>query len=147
MQENEQQTNLPTEENLTQGQTGEQQTQPTTGKMFTQDEVNAIVQNRLSKQKDKAENTSISQDKETELTARENKLGCREYISLNNYPTQLLEIFDTSNAEQFKDISQKLLMAFPKLLETNTKPSTTGVMSRGNGGKIDKIANAFKPKI
>lgn len=145
MQDNEQQTSLETGETSVSSSTQEQKP---SGKTFTQDEVNAIVRDRLSRQKSVDDKPKPS-EKELELSARENKLECREFISKSNYPVQLLDVLDTTNFEQFQEMTKKLFNAFPQLLETTTaKPATTGVQSNGYSiKKAEKIANAFKPQL
>ena len=84
------------------------------GKTFTQEEVNNIVRERLARERAKAESSQPDQ-REQDLTARENALSCREYIAEKKYPKELLELFPTDNAEQFKASVDKLLKIFPQL--------------------------------
>lgn len=83
---------------------------------FTQEEVNRIVQDRLAKERSKTERTQQEQDNKAqeELTARESRLACREFLFDNNFPRELLECIDTSNLEEFKTKAEKLYNAMNK---------------------------------
>ena len=79
-------------------------------KMFTQEQVNEIVKKRLAKVKQQ-EGTEPPEDctaKVAELTAKENRLNCREYLLQKNYPKELLETLDTSDVEKFKEKADML---------------------------------------
>ncbi|MGP1599120.1 hypothetical protein [Peptoanaerobacter stomatis] len=94
-------------------------------KLFTQDEVNHIVKERLKRVKDASisdEDKKILDDLkgfESELKVKEIKLQCREYLADNGYSNDLLKIIDTNNFEEFKnkiealkniDLGQKKVM-------------------------------------
>ena len=88
------------------------------GKLFTQEEVNTIVRDRLARER--AKNTPPEPTEEEkrlkDLTDRENRISCREYVLEHGIPAQLLEVLDTSNHEEFKkkaDIVSGLLKAKP----------------------------------
>ena len=51
----------------------------TGGKLFTQQQVNEIVRERLARERAKAEPTAID-ERETALKAREARLDCRDYL-------------------------------------------------------------------
>ena len=78
-----------------------------TEKTFTQEEVNNIVQERLARERAKNEPTP-AELREKELTARENKMSCKEYIAEQKYPSELLDLFDTTDTEQFKGNVEKM---------------------------------------
>ena len=119
------------------------------GRTFTQDEVNAIIRDRLARERAKAE--VPADGREQALAAREAKLDCREYISEKGYPAALLDIFDTSNAEGFRHSIEKLVKAFPAII--GKSPAYTGMGSLGNfpqrheSREKDPVADAFKPHI
>ena len=122
------------------------------GKTFTQEEVNNIVRERLARERAKAEPSQPDQ-REQDLTARENALVCREYIAEKKYPKELLEFFPTDNAEQFKASVEKLLKTFPSLrpgaprIVAPTGMRVCSAGEHGTGGVSDwSIADAFKPK-
>lgn len=116
------------------------------GKTFTQDEVNRIVSDRLARERTKAEPTP-EEAKAQELTARENKLTCREYLTEKGYRAELLDILDASDAEHFKQAVDKLVALCPEL-DTARAGNVPRVVSRTSGGGMDdRIASAFKPKF
>ena len=67
--------------------------------LFTQEQVNEIIRKRLSKQK--AETRDFT-EREASLSAREKRMDCREYLTDQGYPVELLEIIDTSDVDEFK---------------------------------------------
>lgn len=92
-------------------------------KLFTQEEVNDIVKDRLARER--AKNTPqepTEEEKRTQdLNARENRIACREYIMDQCLPTQLLDVLNTSNHEDFKnkaDIVSGLLAAAKPAVKT-----------------------------
>ena len=122
--------------------TGEQ---AASGKTFTQDEVNRIVSDRLSRERAKFEQPPRN-DRERELDARESALQCRELISGDNkYPKEFLEVLDTSDFEKFKKNADKLLTAFPGLSPSapHFVPQFAGHTPGISRGSDDKIAQAF----
>lgn len=75
------------------------------GRTFTQEEVDRIVRDRLAK--DRAKRTAPAEPTEAEkkeaaLTARENRLNCREHLMDSGLPSSLLDAFDTSDIVKFK---------------------------------------------
>jgi hypothetical protein len=120
--------------------------QTTPGRTFTQDQVNAIVSERLAQERRKAEPTP-EDIREKDLTARENRMACMEFVGEHKYPATLLDVFDTGDADKFKASVDALYKAFPQLSD---EPGKTPVMfTKGLGGKAasgkDLIAEAFKP--
>lgn len=80
------------------------------GRMFTQEEVNHIIKERLERERAKAAEPSPEmRQRLADLEARENKLACREYLEENGMVPELMELFDTSNAEEFKGKVDKLM--------------------------------------
>jgi len=92
------------------------------GKTFTQEEVNAIIRDRLARERAKTDQPDKS--KEQEISAREAKLDCREYIDNKGYPKELLNLFDTSNIETFKGSVENLIKAFPSIVGTKATGGT-----------------------
>lgn len=79
------------------------------GKVFTQDDVNRIVQERLAKEKGKASNNedferkAAELDKRTsELDARENRLNAVSALRDAGYPDELADVIKCSNADELK---------------------------------------------
>ncbi len=77
------------------------------GRMFTQDEVNRIISERLARERAKSE-PSPTDEREQALKVREAKMDCREYVAETGFPAELLEIFDTSDFEAFKATVERL---------------------------------------
>lgn len=141
--------------NNTQQQENTQQGAPTqpegnggAGKMFTQEDVNRIVSERLARDR-----ASRDAEQEAEMQRREAVLSCREYITEKNYDKALLDVFKTDDPEEFKSSVEALHKAFPGLdLSAGsmaTKPFSTGMSHEGGmeiGLSDDEIASAFKPK-
>lgn len=98
------------------------------GRTFTQEEVNKIVSDRLARERAKNNTTDTDPERETELLQRENALQCKEYIHENELPKELLEIFSTENADDFKS---KIELLKP-LLRSTAKPITTGCPTLNN---------------
>ena len=123
----------------------------TGGKTFTQDEVNRIVSDRLNKERatqgNAAEQLEQLNQREQALNARESKLTCMEYIKSEKLPEGLMEVFDTSNAEQFKASVGKLIKLYPQLNPTGEPiPSFTIGGSGGKSCGSDPFAEAFRRK-
>lgn len=127
-----------------------------TEKVFTQEDVNRIVQERLARERAKtpADQLTEMQERTADLEKREAALSCREYIAENGYSKALLDVFSTDNADAFKGSVDALHKAFPGLDlsegSRQTKPRSTG-MSHEAGNECwrdrdDDIASAFKPK-
>ncbi|MDL2294075.1 hypothetical protein LJC60_05525 [Ruminococcaceae bacterium OttesenSCG-928-D13] len=91
------------------------------GKLFTQDEVNKIVQERLAKEKAKYD-TSLA-EKETELKQREFQLTARETLAQKGLPLDLLDAMNTSSPD-----------AFAKSLEIFESKMNIGPQQGGNAG-------------
>lgn len=79
------------------------------GKVFTQDDVNRIVQERLAKEKGKASNNedfekrSAELDKRmTELDARENRLNAITALRNAGYPDELADVIKCGNVDELK---------------------------------------------
>lgn len=116
----------------------------TGGKMFTQDEVNKIVSDRLNRERTKAEPSE--QDKRNgELSARENRLNCREYLLEKGYSSELLNIINTDDSDKFINDVEKLVKLFPNIKEDSPR-FTSYTPTSGNSVQSDKIAEAFKRK-
>lgn len=116
-------------------------------RMFTQDDVNRIVSERLARERQKTE-PSPEDTREADLRAREARLSCREYINAEGYPEALLELFDTGDAEKFKAAVAKL-DGIVDLPSKHRKP-VPRIVTGGNGGhgapyRPDLLEEAFKP--
>lgn len=74
-------------------------------KTFTQKELNEIIRIRLEKDRARRQpgEPTEAELKAKELDARESRLTCKAYLLDQGYPTELLEILDTSDPDAFKD--------------------------------------------
>ena len=120
-----------------------------TGKLFTQDDVNRIVSERLARERQKTEPTAVD-ERENQLKARESRLDCRDFLEgltkggkAAHNVTGLLDVLDTSDKEKFQTTVAALLElgAFNPQLE----PLVLHPVDR-RGPDVDPIAAAFKPK-
>lgn len=117
-------------------------------KMFTQDDVNRIVSERLKEERQRAAEPNPQDAREIELTKRENKLACRDFLEEKKYKPELMEIFDTSDVEKFKEKVEKLAEILPGMrVDSVTAVRLPGGKPHGTLSKDDLIANAFKPNI
>ncbi len=102
-------------------------------KTFTQEEVNSIVSERLKREKDSI-NKQFEQ-RERELEQRENKLDCRQYLTDNGYPLELVEIFNTDNSTDFITRVSAMVEKYPNFY----KPCETAE----DGQNGETIPNGF----
>ena len=120
-------------------------------RLFTQDDVNRIVSERLARERAKAEPSAID-ERESQLKAREARLDCRDYLEELSKGGKaasgvlgLLDILDTGDSAKFKQTVSALLElgAFNPQLEPLKIPP---VDYRGRISSDDLIAAAFRPK-
>lgn len=122
-------------------------------RMFTQDDVNRIVSERLARERQKTEPSAID-EREAQLKARESRLDCRDYLEglvkdgkVATGVTGLIDVLDTSDKEKFRKTVTALLEigAFNPQLEPLKLP---GVDKHGFGSMSIEhmISAAFKPK-
>ena len=116
-------------------------------RMFTQDEVNRIVGERLERERAKAQPTA-EEIRTRELNERESKLSCREYLAEKGYRAELLDILKTDDAEHFKQTVDKLIALCPDLNASAAPvPRVVSATRGGSTSHEDLIASVFKPKI
>ena len=143
----------PQQPNADPAETGENK-----GKLFTQDEVNRIVSERLNRERERAAQAAeTAPDDDTarrraELTEAENRIKCKEFLLDNKqYPAALLDLYDTKDFEAFKANAEKLLKAFPQLDTTAayTVPKFTRKLEApaGTANRQSLIDAVFKPKF
>ncbi len=117
-------------------------------KMFTQDDVNRIVSERLKEERQRATEPNPQDAREIELTKRENKLNCRDFLEENKYKVELLDILDTTDVEKFKKTVKELSELVPGIrTDAVTAVRLPGGKPHGTFSQDDLIANAFKPNI
>lgn len=108
--------------------------------------MNQIVSERLQRERAKTEPTQ-DETREQELNAREAKMNCRDYLTEKKYDARLLDILDTSNADSFKEMVEKLREVFPAIEPESLPRFASGTGSaRLMGKEPDPIASAFKLK-
>lgn len=128
---------------------------------FTQDEVNKIVQERLSRERAKVENgDTVSADRIHALEDREKQLQQREmefqakeiehYMDSNGYPAELLDIIRYSDFKTLEENLNKLAehrdtfsRAYEKKNGVQRAYFTKHIKSTG-GSDYDPVGKAFK---
>ena len=117
-------------------------------KLFTQDDVNRIISERLTRGREKPRDDvrgAALDEREKALEAREAHIACRDFASTlrirDAHKGVLLDVLDTTDAEKFKIAPNKLIEAL-HLTYGPTPPPPAGTRKVS-----DRIADAFKPKI
>lgn len=119
------------------------------GRMFTQDDVNRIVSERLAREREKTAPTppepSAEELRMAEISATENRIRCKEFILDNKqYPPELLDLYDTKDFDAFKASAVKLLKTFPQLDKSKPIPTFAGPTPGTDRAKNDPIAAVFR---
>lgn len=109
------------EENMNKAPEAVEHEAPGGERLFTVDEVNKIVQDRVKRVKaakqaeesqaqeeDLKKRISELEKREKDIISRESRLNCRDYLINQGYKTELLDVLDTSNFEEFKKKADKL---------------------------------------
>ena len=118
------------------------------GKLFTQDDVNRIVSERLARDRADRDKPSPEDEREKALKAREARLDCRDYLDSRKLPAALLDVLDCSDVEKFKAAVGVAVEKFPAIARANEVPPPYAA-GTGTGGRSfgnDPFAAAFKPK-
>lgn len=124
------------------------------GKLFTQEEVDRIIKDRLKRQKIKANEDqeadlkTRSEDlakREADLNARETKLKCKEYLSDRGYPSDLLEILTLDDYEAFKKKADKV-MQLDSARRRTAMPIAKPEDTRNTTDGFSRSAGKHKPK-
>lgn len=144
----------PQQPNADPAETGENK-----GKLFTQDEVNRIVSERLNREREKAAQAAAQTAepapdddiarRRAELTEAENRVKCKEFLLDNKHPAALLDLYDTKDFEAFKSHVEKLLKAFP-LISTGGGTGSRGFFPINREKYTDEksaLDAVFKPKF
>lgn len=113
--------NLPTENTMPTNSTPEEKGGQGE-KMFSQDDVNRIVSERLAREREKYaqqpkedERETALRERENGLKARESRLACRDYLDEKKLPSELLDVIGTDDAEKFTVTVEKLVELAPKI--------------------------------
>lgn len=113
------------------------------GKMFTQEDVNRIVSERLAREREKP----VDDEREKNLKAREARLDCRDYLDSKKYPVKLLDLLDSSDVEKFKAAADAMIEGFPSIMQPDPVPPPYAAGTGTSSLLMDaNIAEAFKPK-
>lgn len=129
------------------------------GRMFTQDEVNRIVSDRLAREREKLtqqpqedEREKALREREEVLTARETRYKCEDYLKGLNFQKEyqdsflkLLDVLDKPSFETFEAIVKTV--GGPFVGHIRTVGADVPHPAYCGGGTDDRIAAAFKPKI
>lgn len=92
-------------------------------KMFTQEEVNRIVAERLARERAKGQPSAPDQ-REQELTQREAALECRDFLERENqvrgmnYPPELVHLLGARPLPEFKDALREFEKIYDKMSRT-----------------------------
>lgn len=115
------------------------------GRLFTQEEVNGIIKERLQRQRSKADEEHARQlsTQAADIAARESRLACKEFLLDSGYPQQLLDILDTSDPETFKSKAEEAVNAF-KPQRNNSGISHRSSSERNEHFGNTAVADAFK---
>lgn len=126
-------------------------------KMFTQEEVNRIVSDRLAREREKQTQQPREDEREKALTerekavaARENKYRCEDYLKEidlhEEYRDDFLEILDTSDFDKFKADVDRLGKGYIVKTEVQGVRVAHPPYNAGRDNADSKIAAAFQPK-
>ena len=133
------------------------------GKVFTQEEVNSIVKDRLARERAKSQTAGSGEDstdqlenEKAQLEADRKKLQderntfeCERYCKENGIDTQLVELIGSSNPEDFKKKAETLSSIFARaqagksgIVTVNTGAEHGAPL---HGGEEPDGAQFFKP--
>ena len=123
-------------------------------KLFTQEQVNRIISDRLSREREKprdAERENELNEKQKALEARENAITCREYISSldieNEHKKVFLDNLDTGDSEKFKATVDGLVKGLGLSCRKCSGYAPPAGSPRRKEFLDARISEAFKPKI
>ena len=126
------------------------------GKMFTQEEVNQIVSERLRQEREKStqqpkdDREAALVEREKAVAAKENAHQCRAYLAEvkigEKYHNDLMEAFDTSDVEKFKAAMDKISKYFIPVTTTTGADVAHPPQNNVTQTADERIAAAFKPK-
>lgn len=128
----------------------QENTQPegngTAGKMFTQEEVNSIVKERLARERAKGQTSGTADNPAAELDSEKTQLEndrqklqdernafeCERYCKENGIDTKLVDLIGSIDPEEFKEKAESLRNIF-----ANSKNSQAGACVTGLRSCID----------
>ena len=121
-------------------------------KMFTQEDVNRIVSERLARDRKDRSTQEEADTRERDLQARESRMSCREFLHDNKYPAELLDLVDCSDVEKFKETIGKINGLYeaahnrPYFSSIKEPQRHFDAPGHGHGGGYDPIREAFMHK-
>lgn len=83
-----------------------------TPRLFTQNEVNQIVSERLKREQNKKADNSEYETRLQELTKREKEFECQKWLDEQKLSPAITEYIDTSDVEKFKKTVGTLRLLF-----------------------------------
>ncbi|MBS7008466.1 hypothetical protein [Anaerostipes sp.] len=138
----EQNNSTPSEGEQTTEPTGKNGTEPRT---FTQEDVDRIVQDRLSRERKKfqQEETDPLEQREQELKQREMAFDIKELLNKEKYPAELADILQYSNMNEFKKQYEALKVFLQKPDSPRIVASTYTPAAGRNPSSPDPIRKAM----
>ena len=125
------------------------------GKMFTQEEVNQIVSERLRREREKStqqpkdDREAALQEREKAVAAKENAHLCRDYLAEVNisekFHNDLMEALGTSDVDKFKSAVDKISKYFIPVTTTTGVDVAHPPQNHVTQTADERIAAAFKP--
>ena len=116
-------------------------------KLFTQADVDRIIGERLKRVRLEKQDVAELEAREKAVAARESALKCREYLADNGYPAELLDVIDTSDADEFGRRADKAYSAISGMMKA--APVRRAAPLRDfepvYTGKEEGIRSAFSP--
>lgn len=113
------------------------------GKMFTQEEVNTIVKDRLARERAKTQTSSVPSEnseldtekaqieaERQQLQHERNTFECERFCKEKGIDTKLIELIGSDNPEEFRAKAESLCSLFEQRQNT-TAAAATVVMSSG----------------
>ena len=147
-----------TEEQKTGQQEADQQHEEHQGgqrapRTFTEEEVNAIVQRRLNREREKLTKAFEEGTRESDLDERERKILRRELkadtlekLAENGMPAGLADLVSYDSAEECEKSLQTVAAVFNRAVNEAVKSKARQTTPRDGGGytgRVDPIAGAF----
>lgn len=156
-------------DNNTQNTTQQANTQPeengTAGKMFTQEEVNSIVKDRLARERAKGQTSGTANDNDNaagldaekaqldadrqQLQNDRNTFECERYCKENGIDVKLIELIGSSDPEEFQKKTESLRSIFAQARSDNavarySTGAAHGSEMHGDANEPDGV-QFFKP--
>lgn len=112
-------------------------------KLFTQDEVNSIVQKRVAREKD-ASNEDL-EERERLLLERELKADCKDALSESGLSIEFLDLFNGETKEDVDTFVKRVKEITDSVRSAEDDKYIPFVLTAGSSTKKDPVKDAFKP--